>query len=161
MSFRAKPQKAMVIHSNMSHDTVTVTLSLSSSKSRFSKPFKRKRISEVARIGSKILFQRVSYEKPLVLHTMWCISAEATGEFWHWSLSSIHRCCFWNKQSGQPHKWEHQTTWELSENAQHPEVFNRRRSTKDPCPRWHMSTVLPTKSDLCTSFGFNGWSVFP
>ena len=47
-----------------------LTLSLPSSKSTFSQPFKEKCISEVVRIGSIIILHLIKLWKVLVLHTV-------------------------------------------------------------------------------------------
>ena len=61
-----------------------LTLSLPSSKSTFSQPFKEKCISEVERIGSIITFY---LNKLQVLHSVWYhISGEAAGDIWNWGF---------------------------------------------------------------------------
>ena len=62
-------------------------------------PLKEKRISEVVRIGSIIIFHLSKAMKSQVLHTVWChISCEAAGEFWHWSLSGVKGLTKRNKE---------------------------------------------------------------
>ena len=82
-----------------------LTLSLPNSKSKFSKPFKEKCLSEVVRIGSIIVFHLSNlWNAKLLITSVWCnISGEAAGETWSWSLlgvkglsvcSSVNICFF-------------------------------------------------------------------
>ena len=98
-SFNCKHRNAAVLVENPSHveeqtcrESSGLTFSLLSSKSKHSRPnlLKIKCISEVARIGSIIVFHLSKVWKSQVLLTVWCnISGEAAGEIWHWSLLGV------------------------------------------------------------------------
>ena len=62
-------------------------LSLPSSKSTFSQPFKDKCMNEVVINGCIIISHLINLWKAKFLHTVWCyISGEGVGEIWSWSL---------------------------------------------------------------------------
>ena len=69
-----------------------LSLSLLSWRSAFSRPFKDRCMSEVARIGSLIIFHLSKAMKSQILHTMSCnISGEVAGERWDRSLLGVKR----------------------------------------------------------------------
>ena len=83
-----RPSVAITFNKNCSHkkgsdltDNQSLSGSLPSSRSTFSQPFKDRCISEVARIGSLIIFHLSKAMKSQILHTMSCnISGEVAGE---------------------------------------------------------------------------------